>query len=241
MGKLSRLAATASDNRSFREGAIDLIAERVAFDAAVFHALSPRVSFDTAAVRGVDRASIAASMRHWDQWAVELGRFRDVGIQNGGVATDRDALPARGRARTLFERAFGGSKRARAAAFVHLIVRERIVSALILVRWRDLPFSVDDVRYLRSIAPLLSIADALHQHLDQAERATMPRVLRCHDQRLTPHQRELVEHVALGHTNAAIATSLGRSANTVRNTLAEVMRRLGAANRADVVRLAVLR
>ncbi|MBL8742264.1 MAG: hypothetical protein JNK04_14245, partial [Myxococcales bacterium] len=199
MRSLSRMAAAAGDGRSFREAAIDVVAARVPFDAAIFHALSPRVSLETAALRGLDRAAIGASMRNWDQWAVELGRFRDVGFANSGVATDREALPPRGRARRLFERAFGGEKRARAAAFVHLIVRDRIVSALILVRWRDVPFADDEVRYLRSIAPLLSVADALHQHLDQAERATVPRVLRCHDQRLTPHQRELVEHVALGH------------------------------------------
>jgi DNA-binding CsgD family transcriptional regulator len=241
MPKLSRSAAEAPSGRAFREAAIEKVGARVAFDAAVFHALSPRVPFETAAVRGIDPIEIAASMRHWDRWAVELGRFRDVALQNDGVATDREALPARGRARSLFEQAFGSKKRARAAAFVHLIVRERIVSALILVRWRDVPFSEEDQRYLRALAPLLSVADALHQHLDEAERATVPRVLRCHDQRLTPHQREIVEHVALGHTNAAIATSLGRSVNTVRNTLAEVMRRLGAANRAEVVRLAVLR
>ena len=171
---------------------------------------------------------------------LEIVRDAD-GVPHIFAATDRDAFPATGRARSQFERSLGGTKRARAAALVHLIVRERIVSALILVRWRDLPFDAEDVRYFRSIAPLLSIADALHQHLDQAERATVPRVLRCHDQRLTPHQRELVEHVALGHTNAAIASTLGRSVNTVRNTLAEVMRRLDASNRAEVVRLAVLR
>jgi DNA-binding CsgD family transcriptional regulator len=47
--------------------------------------------------------------------------------------------------------------------------------------------------------------------------------------------------VALGHTNDAIARALGLSPNTLRNHLAEVFRRLGAANRADVVRLSVLR
>lgn len=87
----------------------------------------------------------------------------------------------------------------------------------------------------------MAVAAALHQSLDQAERATVPSVLRCHDQRLTPRQREIVELIALGHTNQAIASTFGRSANTVGNQLAEAMRRLGAANRADVVRLAVLR
>lgn len=239
--ELAHLAARADTCRAFREAVLDQLAGEVAFDAAVFHALSPRVPFQTAAVRGLDPAVIGASMKHWDQWAVELGRFRDFGVKNGGVATDRDALPVRGRARSIFERAFGGQQRAKAAAFVHLIVRERIVSALILVRWKNLPFNEAEVRKLRAVAPTIAIADALHQSLDQAERATVPSVLRCHDQRLTPRQREIVELAALGHTNQAIASSLGRSTNTVRNQLAEAMRRLGAANRADVVRLAVLR
>lgn len=239
--EIAQLAASAESCKLFREAVLDQLAHVVAFDAAVFHALSPRVPLQTAAVRGLDAAVIGASMKHWDQWAVELGRFRDFGVKNGGVATDRDALPAHGRARSIFERAFGSQQRARAATFVHLIVRGRIVSAVILVRWQSLPFSEADVRRLRAVAPTIAIGDALHQSLDRAERATVPSVLRCHDQRLTPRQREIVELIALGHTNAAIGSSFGRSANTVRNQLADAMRRLGAANRADVVRLAVLR
>lgn len=240
----AELAREAPSNKAFREGALDLIERHVAFDAALFHALSPRVPLSTAALRGLQREDIAASMQHWDTWAVELGRFRDFGVAHGGVATDRDALPARGRARSIFAKAFGGGaggRSAKAAAFVHLIVRERIVSAIVLVRWRDAPFSRASQEHLRAIAPIASVADALHQALDASARAAMPSVLRCHDQRLTPRQRDVVEHVALGHTNEEIARSLGRSPNTVRNLLAEVMKRLGAANRADVVRMAVLR
>jgi DNA-binding CsgD family transcriptional regulator len=65
--------------------------------------------------------------------------------------------------------------------------------------------------------------------------------LRCFDQRLTPRQRDIVERVALGHTNDQIGEALGLSPNTVRNLLTETRRRLGAANRAELVRLAVLR
>lgn len=238
-----RLAAEAPSGKAFREATLDALGEQFAFDAALFHALSPRVPVSTAALRGLEVEEIVASMKHWDEWAVELGRFRDFGVKHGGVATDRDALPMRGRSRTVFERAFATSsrKRAKAAVVVHLIVRERIISAIILVRWQDSPFTLANQEYLRAIAPFVSVADALHQSLDQAAKATIPSVLRCHDQRLTPRQREIVEHVALGHTNEEIAKSMSRSANTIRNLLAEVMRRLGAANRADVVRMAVLR
>jgi DNA-binding CsgD family transcriptional regulator len=50
-----------------------------------------------------------------------------------------------------------------------------------------------------------------------------------------------VERVALGHSNEQIAAGLGLSANTVRNHLARVFARVGSSNRADLVRLAVLR
>lgn len=76
--------------------------------------------------------------------------------------------------------------------------------------------------------------------MDHAPTASVPTALPCEDQWLTGRQREIVEHVAMGHTNGAIAQAMGISPNTLRNHLVEVFRRLGAANRAEVVRLAVL-
>ncbi|HKU39122.1 MAG TPA: LuxR C-terminal-related transcriptional regulator, partial [Polyangiales bacterium] len=98
-----------------------------------------------------------------------------------------------------------------------------------------------DQATMRALVPALAVGDALQQAL--AARALRgPAVrLRCQDQRLTPRQREIVERVALGHTNAQIGAALGVSANTVRNLLTDVRRRLAAANRAEIVRLAVLR
>ena len=45
--------------------------------------------------------------------------------------------------------------------------------------------------------------------------------------------------MALGHTNEDIGRAMGLSANTVRNHLARIYPRLGASNRADLVRLAL--
>jgi DNA-binding CsgD family transcriptional regulator len=199
------------------------------------------VPLETAAMRGIEPGALRESMQHWDRWAVELGRFRDVAMAQGGVATDRDALPTRSGARTTLEGALGSTKRVRAAAIVHLVVRERIIAALIVMRHRDVPFDARDVATLRAIAPALAVGDALHQRLDETARASMPVRLVCLDDRLTERQRLIVEHVALGHTNAQIAEALGVSPNTVRNLLVRVFERIGASNRADVVRLAVLR
>ena len=107
-------------------------------------------------------------MENWDRWAVELGRIREVALTQSGVATDRDAVPAKGRARATLERAFGGKDRVKAAAFVHLIVRERVVAVMVLMRFRDRPFTAKETQFLRAIAPVLAVGDALQQHLDNA-------------------------------------------------------------------------
>ena len=228
------------DLRAFREGLLDRLAAHVRFDAAMVHAMSPRVPLETGAFRGLAIEEVRATLPEWDRYAVELGRFRDVALAHGGVATDREAFPARGRVRTTFEQAFG-PKRVRAAALVHLVVRDRIIGLVMLLRRRDEPFTRRDVALLRSVAPTIAIGDALHQCLDGLAQAPVPVRLVCRDQRLTERQREIAEHVALGHTNAQIGDALELSANTVRNQLAMIMKRLGAGNRADVVRLAVLR
>jgi DNA-binding CsgD family transcriptional regulator len=94
---------------------------------------------------------------------------------------------------------------------------------------------------LREIVPALAVGDALRQLVETRELRGLVAEVRCVDQRLTPRQRELVELVALGRTDAEIASALAISANTVRNQLVAVRRRLGAANRAELVRTAVLR
>ncbi|AKF10776.1 helix-turn-helix transcriptional regulator [Sandaracinus amylolyticus] len=240
---IALLAASAPDLRTYRDGVLDALAARGLFDAAMMHAGSPRVPLETAAVRGLDPARLAASTVRWDAWAVELGRLRDVALARGGVASDREALPTRGAARVAFDAAMRAAlgRRPRATALVHLVVRGRIVALLVLVRWRDRPYDEAELSLLRALAPMLAAGDALHARLDGAPRAAVMARLVCSDGRLTPRQRQIVEHVALGHTNAAIASALELSPNTVRNLLASVMKRLGAANRADVVRLAVLR
>jgi two-component system response regulator NreC len=53
---------------------------------------------------------------------------------------------------------------------------------------------------------------------------------------LTPREREVMRLIALGHTNAEIATMLFVSVRTVENHRASVHRKLGLRTRADLVR-----
>ena len=58
---------------------------------------------------------------------------------------------------------------------------------------------------------------------------------------LTPRERQVVELMAEGLTNKAIAARLGISDQTVKFHVASLSGKLGAANRTDAVRLAVRR
>jgi DNA-binding CsgD family transcriptional regulator len=239
--ELMRDAGEASSLPDFRARALARIGAHVRFDVGLFHALSPRVPLSTGALVGIAPTAIAASMGDWDRMAVELGALREHANAHDGVAADHEVIPASGKARDRFRRAVAPVLRVEALVVTHLSLRGSLRAAIVLSRRARDPFSAGDLALLRSIAPALSIADALHEALDGAERAKVPVTLRCEDQRLTPRQREIVTLVAHGHTNAAIAKALAISPNTLRNALADAFVRLGAANRADVVRLAVLR
>lgn len=234
---LARLSLDGVDLGSFRAAVLERLAREVPHDVGLFHAFSPRVPISTAALRGVTAERVAATMPRWDDLAVSLQRFVEVALGHGGLACDDEALPARGEARRAFEQLVSKPLGVRAVALLHLRRGGRIFAAVLL--GRRTPFSPSEREVLRSAIPVIALGD-LFWSSPSREVSGMRERLQCLDRRLTPRQREIVEHVAMGHTNQTIAQALGLSPNTLRNHLARVFERLGASNRADVVRLAVL-
>jgi len=233
------IAHRAPSLAAFRAETLTKLRKYVPFDVAVFHALSPRVPLETGAFVGIDLAAVSSTKGAWDDWAVELGALRHAADERV-VVTDEDVYPSGSRGRARFEksvlRAFGGAS----LCLVHLHLRESLRAAIVLLSKRPRAFGRSRIETLLGVVPVLALADALHERLDGAPRATMPSRLRCKDERLTQVERTLMEHVALGHSNDQIAKALEKSPNTVRNQLARVFARIGASNRADAVRLAVL-
>ena len=172
-------------------------------------------------------------MPRWDDLAVALGGFLMVARGRGGLACDDEVIPARGPARRAFDEVARRGLGVRTLAVLHLI--EPAADGIGRTRLR--PFTHDERALLRAAIPVITLGDT--RRVTEAGRGRRER-LACVDQRLTPRQREIVEYVALGHTNAAIARALRLSPHTTRNHLVRVFARLGAANRAEVVRLAVL-
>lgn len=235
------LARRAADLTTFRQAVLARLLACIPADVAIFHELSPRVPLTRAALHGVSREVLEAGRARWDENAVLFARLRELALASAHVAGDREAFARDARARAAWRERVCEPLGVRSSLLAHLIVNERVASALLLGRRTARGFSAAEQRALERVLPALAVSDALQQSLVQGAVAGPPTQLRCLDQRLTPRQRELVERVALGHTNPQIGQALGLSANTVRNLLAETRRRIGAANRAELVRLAVLR
>jgi hypothetical protein len=177
------------------------------------------VPLETGVFVELDLAVLAGPVARWDAFAVELGRMRDL-ANLSRVAWDRDAFPPGSASRARFLELIGTPLRVRSMLVVHLTVRDAVRSVIALFGKNDDTFDAGHVALLQRAAPTLALADALLQQDDAAPRASLPTRLVCEDGRLTPRQRQIVEHVALGHTNAEIAQAMGLSANTLRNHLA---------------------
>jgi DNA-binding CsgD family transcriptional regulator len=237
---LCALAARAGEVREWRQGALEALREHVRFEAALFHELSPRVPLDRAGVLDLDLSHLAATASQWDDHAVDLASLHQRALAQGGVATDREAFGHRGRARARWNRLVARPLRIRSALAAHLVLDARIVSVVFLLRRRDPPFSTSERERLQPLVPVLAVCDGFHLARGRGSVGGMATGVRCRDERLTERQRRVVEYVALGRTNAEIGRALGISPHTVRNLLVKVRARLGAANRAEVVRLAVI-
>jgi len=238
---LCELGQRSADLVSYREGVLDLVHDLVRFEVALFHEFSPRVPLTRAAVRGIELATITAGLGTWDDNAVLFERLRELALTRAGVASAQQAFARDARARAAWRERVCKPDRVQSVLMGHAIVNERIVSALMLCRRTGREFTEREQSVVQTLLPAIAIGDAFQQTLTDKAPNGPPTRLRCLDQRLTPRQREIVERVALGHTNSQIGEALGLSAHTVRNLLTETRRRLGAANRAEVVGLAVLR
>jgi len=95
---LEQLPLEARSLCAFRQRTLEVLRSIASFDAAIFHALSPRVALETGAFVGVDFAVLRASQLRWDDLAVELGALRELANREV-VATDRDAFALGSRAR----------------------------------------------------------------------------------------------------------------------------------------------
>lgn len=237
--RLNQLALGTSEARRWREAALGVLRRVVSFDAGLFHEMSPRSPLDRAGLLDMSADWLEASRAHWDEMAVTFATLLHDAAEHDWVAIASRAFEGRRKLAAQWTRRVARPLNARDVAFVHLVAHERVIAAVFLVR-KSGRFSETERASLAQLIPALTLGDALQQSSAPGSGGLRTR-LECVDGRLTPRRRQIVEHIALGHTNQQIADALGISVHTVRNALVNIQARLGASNRAEVVHRSVFR
>lgn len=156
-------------------------------------------------------------------YGAELAEFERATIAAGGVGVDQEFL-GHGFEATAYYQELVAPERGGATLFGMLVFGGEPFGAVTLGRRRR-GFLQRDKDAMQQALPSITVSEV-------ALRASRPPALAIP---LSRRERDIVDYLRLGYTNADIALALGTSANTVRNQLAHLFRKLGASNRAELV------
>jgi DNA-binding CsgD family transcriptional regulator len=181
------------------------------------------------AVAGLSTARLAGFRERWPIYARELAPIS--ARAELGAVVDASVL-----GRRLFERTTYWNELARplglgASLVAPLRLSGRRIGTFVLSRdgWT---FDADEYAVIETVLPTLSVCAA-------ALVVSMPHAHRESEAALSAREREVASYLSLGLTNADIAVATGTSVNTVRNHVASILRKLGAANRTEAVGMLV--
>lgn len=211
---LASLAQDCADLVSFRARAATLVRTRLEADVAVF-ATEGGCHLD-----GLPGPVAATLTRGWARYRGEVATVQAAAMKDG-ASTDRRVL-GRALERTRVFREVMAEVGGVESLFVVARRGPAKLGFLMLGATRR-PFSDTALAEARTLAPVLSLACAA-----QGACVTAPAPL-------SDVERELVQHLALGHATAQIALARGTSFFTVRNQLSALYRKLGVANRAEAL------
>lgn len=209
------LASTAQDCAdlvTLRARTTTLVRERLDADVAIF------ATEDGCQLEGLPATVAATLTRSWRTYGREIAPVQEVALAEG-ASTDRRVLGA-ALSRTRVYREVMAEVGGVESLFVVARRGEHKLGFLMLGSSRR-GFGDAALAEARTLAPVLSLACA-------ALGAPLPSAL-------SPAERELVRHLALGHATADIALARGTSFFTVRNQLSALYRKLGVANRAEAL------
>jgi DNA-binding CsgD family transcriptional regulator len=176
---------------------------------------------------GMDLAALTRA--DWQHYGRELEPVQRAAQARRGVAVDSAVLPASHLHRCRFHREIVAPRRGRHSLLGYLRWRGE-ASGLVVLGRRDGAFSDRELEVMEDLLPALSVALAA---------LVSPRPPELPDLGISPREREILDYLRLGFRNREIALALGTSANTVRNQLSVLFRKLGASTRAEAVALSL--
>jgi len=174
---------------------------------------------------GLDPNIARRTRRGWRHYGHELTPVFNDARTNGGVSIDAAVLKG-GFVATRVYREFIRPHGGRCTMLGIVSLGDELLATIAIGRLRT-TFSDRDHRTLACLLPTIAVAEAAIRRKGDVW-AT-----------LTPREREVLAYLRLGYTNGQIAVAIGSSVNTIRNQVASVLRKLGAASRAEAVALSL--
>ena len=227
-GDIVALAQACGDAEAFERALLPLLERAVGFDVAFFES---KEGGRPATVLGSGQARLALKPEQGARYDAELAPVKHAALARRGVAVDSEVLGLSAmRARAYYREQMvpvGG----RHSLLAYARLRGREVAGMILGRTGG-PFASRDVTRIEELLPSIALASA---SFSAPVAPVAPRPLTWS---LTRRERDVLEYLCLGFTNAEIARACGTSPNTVRNQLAILFRKIGASTRAEAVGLA---
>ncbi len=243
---INKAAQTASSQSHFRELILQLLQKYVGFQKGFFHAPSLRIPLTSSSSIGMDIEIINEAISQWNDLLMTFEAIQQKADAYGVVFLEDLDIKMRQSQKSTTQFLWNALQ-VRSMAVLHCIWRGQLISTIFLFAEKKYTFTEEHRRYLQKILPWITIADAAFLSSTELEQLKTPqkrfdgvRQWHCLDARLTEKQKQIVEHIAAGLRNEEIAQTLGISVNTVRNQITRIFIRLGATNRVDVMRLAVL-
>jgi DNA-binding CsgD family transcriptional regulator len=230
-GEVAELGCEAMSQLAFRREALGLIGRHVGFEGALFTSLDTSLPIEEEVFSGLERGQIERARDDWTScYAAELAPLWKVAASAGGIVIDSQVFGQRQRARMRYFNEVIGPAGPRHMMWMDLRRRGRLCAMLAFTRTGAV-FHEREVDLLRSLRAVLALGDGwpAMPRRDVAAEPPIPR--------LTPREGEIVDLVVLGYTNGEIALALGSSANTVRNQLHGIFKKVGATTRAELAGL----
>ena len=219
---LVEIAMQAGCTGDYELGVLSVLRRRLGFDVAMFKRRESR-----SGLHGLDPRIELAVQPLWDQFRTETQLITSAALGQCGVAVDVDLLGLRRLERLMYYQALMKPHHGTSTAFIVLTRAGTPFAQLCLGRTHG-SFADDELAYLRSLKPALSVCEAAVLCAPQlSDRSALAQ--------LTPREREVLSHLPLGHTNAQIALALGSAERTVRNQLSSIYEKLGVSTRAEAV------
>jgi DNA-binding CsgD family transcriptional regulator len=231
-GALAELGCSAASRLAFRREALALLERHVGFEGSLFTSLDPALPMDQEVFAGLDHQVIARARADWAScYAAELAPLFSVAAAAGGIVIDSRVFGPRERSRLRYFNEVIRPTGVRHMMWMDLRRRGRLAGMLAFTR-TGRAFHDRDAGLLRSLRSVLALADG---YLDRPAPSVAGET---GIGRLSPREREILDLVSRGYTNPEIALGLGTSANTVRNQLHALFRKVGVTTRAELVGLA---